>query len=284
MFNLKNIVEGWKNLAFPTPLTEEMAAERGETCSVCPHSNPQQLITIFTKNDHVEKIRGLGCELCGCPLSAKLRVPLERCPDKRWSVYSTKPNKMNTTNIHILKEAHQKQLGDIAQKAATIAFKKDLSITIVENADKALKLIVKQRNMILSELQEAKTKISAELTPPTSIIEQRPEGEDTFTAENEILEICNAILKSMATINTSKIVEPSTNKKFEDGGTAFTKADEKIIACVQSIIDAVQDEISDPKIYITTEEKPKGKKKKEEVVTEPTSPEEQGTDAGPSGL
>lgn len=248
MFDLRNVLTGWKNFAYPSLLIEEMATERSEICSVCPHSNTEYLFNIVaaaTKNDPIKPIRGLGCNICGCPLSSKLRVPLERCPENRWSTYFTKTNKMNTTNIHILKEGHQKQLGDIAQAAARIAYK-DVSRTIIENAHLALQQIVKQRNMLLVELQGLeKGSVKAELTRPTKIIDKAPGGEDPLVEEASIRDIADSILKSMSTVDATRIVEVSSNKKLSSA-KLYIDFDEKIAASLKKIRAAAIVEIDNP--------------------------------------
>lgn len=80
---LKLILDGWKNFTFPNKDVEELAKVRAEICSTCPHANPEHPFKHFTPEEgRIEKIKGLGCDLCHCPLSSKLRAVLESCPDK----------------------------------------------------------------------------------------------------------------------------------------------------------------------------------------------------------
>ena len=81
----ESILTGFKNYAFKSPESEEMAKQRAEKCAECPHANPKYKCKLF-KDKKLIPIEGPGCNLCGCLLSAKVRSPLESCPDdpKRW--------------------------------------------------------------------------------------------------------------------------------------------------------------------------------------------------------
>jgi len=79
---IKNIYTGWKNYLTDDELASELAKERAEHCAVCPHA-------VFKKHlanvkDEVQIIEGYVCDLCHCPLSAKLRVPDEKCDAGKW--------------------------------------------------------------------------------------------------------------------------------------------------------------------------------------------------------
>lgn len=81
----ESIVIGFKNYAFKSETVEEMATVRAGICAACPHANPKYIFKAF-KDHKLTHIEGLGCNICGCLLSAKVRSPLESCPDdpKRW--------------------------------------------------------------------------------------------------------------------------------------------------------------------------------------------------------
>lgn len=82
---LKSIYEGWKNFAFPSKEIEKMARKRAKICANCPHADPNHPFKAFTPEDNkIISISKLGCKLCGCLISAKVRAPLERCPQKKW--------------------------------------------------------------------------------------------------------------------------------------------------------------------------------------------------------
>jgi hypothetical protein len=87
--NVLNIVEGFKNFTFPSPIHEEMARVRAEICAPCEHANPEHPFTRFfpkalKKKDRIKKIIGLGCNKCHCLISAKVRAPKEKCPLGLW--------------------------------------------------------------------------------------------------------------------------------------------------------------------------------------------------------
>jgi hypothetical protein len=79
MSKLRNIYTGWKNYLTDNELANELAQERAPFCSECTHAVFKQHLLAMT--DEVKIIEGFVCELCHCPLSAKLRVPEEKCPD-----------------------------------------------------------------------------------------------------------------------------------------------------------------------------------------------------------
>ena len=80
MIKPKNIVRGWWNLATDNAGANEMAEERAKHCVTCDHAVHKQYLDVV--DDKVEIIKGYLCDICGCPLSAKLRSPEEHCPDE----------------------------------------------------------------------------------------------------------------------------------------------------------------------------------------------------------
>jgi len=64
---LKEILEGWKNYAFPNGEIEKMAEKRLEFCVDC---------TYFTSKGR--------CRKCGCFMIAKARVKKAKCPLNYW--------------------------------------------------------------------------------------------------------------------------------------------------------------------------------------------------------
>lgn len=85
---LNHIISGWKNVVFKNKDVEELAIVRAKICSECPHANPNYPFKKFLPEEggKTKIIEGMGCNLCGCPLSAKVRAVLDSCPDnpKRW--------------------------------------------------------------------------------------------------------------------------------------------------------------------------------------------------------
>jgi hypothetical protein len=80
---LRNIVNGWTNLAFPTKEVEALALERAEVCSKCPFAVKSGMYSVVVDNKTTQ-IQGMKCSLCGCGLSAKVRSVDERCPEGKW--------------------------------------------------------------------------------------------------------------------------------------------------------------------------------------------------------
>lgn len=82
MYNIINILDGWKNFMDKSEVTEDLARKRAAHCAKCPKAKKGKL-TAFLNDDLVE-IQGYRCTICHCPLSAKLRSKLETCPLKKW--------------------------------------------------------------------------------------------------------------------------------------------------------------------------------------------------------
>jgi hypothetical protein len=79
---LSNILDGWRNFLSQTEVTERLAAERALECIGCPHAK-KGMLTAFIKDDFKE-IEGYYCNLCSCPLSAKVRSKNEKCDIGKW--------------------------------------------------------------------------------------------------------------------------------------------------------------------------------------------------------
>jgi hypothetical protein len=80
--NLKDLVNGWTNYIFDNPEAEKIAYNRAKICSNCP-SNKKGNILVFLE-DKLKHIEGNYCDLCGCPLSPKLRSKKEKCDANKW--------------------------------------------------------------------------------------------------------------------------------------------------------------------------------------------------------
>lgn len=63
---MNKILEGWKNLVWPTPESKKLAEDRAKLCDPCAFN---KLLT---------------CTKCGCAIPAKIRSPKAKCPIKRW--------------------------------------------------------------------------------------------------------------------------------------------------------------------------------------------------------
>ena len=67
---IEEIVIGWKNYIFPSDKIEQIAKLRVPICATCIHKE-----YIFKKSRRVPY-----CELCKCPIHAKVRNPDSVCP------------------------------------------------------------------------------------------------------------------------------------------------------------------------------------------------------------
>lgn len=66
MSKLEKIIEGWKNVIFPSLEVKKIAIERANICSSCEYNKLEI------------------CSKCGCPLVAKIRSLKDNCPINKW--------------------------------------------------------------------------------------------------------------------------------------------------------------------------------------------------------
>jgi hypothetical protein len=81
---LSNIIAGWSNLAFADPAVESLAMERAAICAKCPFAEMSTGLHTIVVDNKTTQVRGLKCGKCGCPLSAKVRTPMDGCPIGKW--------------------------------------------------------------------------------------------------------------------------------------------------------------------------------------------------------
>ena len=79
---ISNILDGWQNYLEKSEVTESLAEHRAVNCLVCPYFKKGKLLA-FIKDD-LKEIEGCYCDLCKCPLSAKIRSKNETCPLGEW--------------------------------------------------------------------------------------------------------------------------------------------------------------------------------------------------------
>ncbi len=77
-----NILEGWKNVIVKNEAVENVALKRAETCMKCKHS--KNLVVLSWIDRDIKKQRNKVCEICNCPLIAKIRSRNETCPKNYW--------------------------------------------------------------------------------------------------------------------------------------------------------------------------------------------------------
>ncbi|MFL9836955.1 hypothetical protein ABS768_05555 [Flavobacterium sp. ST-75] len=78
---LNEILSGWKNFIQKSKVTENTARKRAAMCALCPHATKGKLL-VFIK-DNLKEIQGTYCNICKCPLSAKVRSN-DICPENKW--------------------------------------------------------------------------------------------------------------------------------------------------------------------------------------------------------
>jgi hypothetical protein len=79
--DISKILSGWKNYLTKPEVTETLARRRATYCAACPHAKHGKLLA-FVKDDLAE-VNGAYCNLCKCPLSAKVRSN-DICPLNKW--------------------------------------------------------------------------------------------------------------------------------------------------------------------------------------------------------
>jgi len=80
MINIKAIIQGWGNYAFAETTSEHL--HRAEICAQCQHAVHGEMLDRI--KDEIVVIQGYKCDICSCPLSAKIRQDSERCPQNKW--------------------------------------------------------------------------------------------------------------------------------------------------------------------------------------------------------
>ena len=81
--NIKNILNGWQNFISKSEVSEQLASDRALECIGCEHAKFKKSIEVFIKDDFKE-IEGYICNLCKCPISAKIRSVNEKCDIDKW--------------------------------------------------------------------------------------------------------------------------------------------------------------------------------------------------------
>lgn len=71
------IAEGWSNFLSASEVDDVEAKRRANICAACPKAKKGSLLAML--KDKITKIAGYYCELCGCPLSAKIRTKEKTC-------------------------------------------------------------------------------------------------------------------------------------------------------------------------------------------------------------
>ena len=78
------ILNGYKNYFIRgDKATEAEAKRRAAICAKCPHAKRGWHSAVLPETK-LGMIKGLYCDLCGCPNSVKVRSMKTECPDNRW--------------------------------------------------------------------------------------------------------------------------------------------------------------------------------------------------------
>jgi hypothetical protein len=75
----KEIINGWKNTVLKDPEVEKLAEVRLAICKECPKQSDNA-----RKNGYKSARLDVHCTECSCPLIAKTRSTLSKCPLNKW--------------------------------------------------------------------------------------------------------------------------------------------------------------------------------------------------------
>lgn len=81
MGQISNIVQGWGK--YFKGKVSDLEKERAKECEKCPDAKVGSYEK-FMPDTSLKKVQGLKCDVCKCPLSAKLRSKNESCPKGKW--------------------------------------------------------------------------------------------------------------------------------------------------------------------------------------------------------
>jgi hypothetical protein len=79
---ISNVLNGWQNFILKSEVSEKLAKERAKICADCPNLKHGKLTAFI--NDELTEVQGCYCDLCKCPLSAKIRSKNEKCDLNLW--------------------------------------------------------------------------------------------------------------------------------------------------------------------------------------------------------
>lgn len=82
MSKISKIYKGWGSYLDDKPLSDE-EKRRVSICDTCPNKKFSKTISVFVDDD-IKEIEGYLCNVCKCPLSAKIRSDNSRCPVNKW--------------------------------------------------------------------------------------------------------------------------------------------------------------------------------------------------------
>lgn len=85
MGKVEDILNGWKNyLAGSDVTTLELAKKRATICVEDCDLATYGIHTAVLPDYKIEKIQGMYCGDCGCPLSTAVRSKDYKCPKNKW--------------------------------------------------------------------------------------------------------------------------------------------------------------------------------------------------------
>ena len=84
MGKVNEILSGWKNyLLNDDSVDAKLAKHRADQCAKCPEAK-RGIHTALLPDYSFAEIQGHYCNVCKCPLSAKVRSAESKCPKGKW--------------------------------------------------------------------------------------------------------------------------------------------------------------------------------------------------------
>lgn len=80
--NIKAIVKGWTAYISRPDVPDDIATQRAEICSKCDEAEESTALAWI--KDELKEIESHVCNVCHCPLSAKIRQSVDVCPLGKW--------------------------------------------------------------------------------------------------------------------------------------------------------------------------------------------------------
>ena len=75
------IISGWSHYLQEDTVDPE-TIRRAKICASCPKAKKKPILQWV--GDDIKEIEGYLCTQCECPISAKIRQDVDRCPFKKW--------------------------------------------------------------------------------------------------------------------------------------------------------------------------------------------------------
>lgn len=253
---LKSIISGWNKLVFPSQTIETIAISRALKCSECPYIEQSKwveaIVETVSKSSRKTKVKkGSVCGICKCPIEAKTRSLLEKCPEGRWeenvvSSYSDIYTKLTDYNFKIknIQSGICKILQYVDKGNFLLCFKENLykqgkkSIEFIDEINDDVFEIFgakrKQKSFIYSKFNKIHKRSVPKMTSPTAI--------NNFLVDT--IRLLHGYIGDILVLNNTDYILPPDGQMVKK--TVNIKTKEKIlIENMESLLGIIQKEMRD---------------------------------------